>query len=726
MKNPPLNSEATEIPKPGAGSSISSDRPIDSLEADRYGLRQHFIPRLARLALEWPTRDGLVVGLFGSWGIGKTSILYMFRDYVNQSRERYKNVIFASFNPWFYEDTGALITSFFATIAAEISVDEKTPWAQAAGALKAMGSFLTAASKGISIFGVNVDAEKIKEAAKIATDALNQTGEITSSLTGLAELAGAGQKKLEKHRTDVENALKKLGESGGRVAVLIDDVDRLNKSELLSLLRLVRTVADLPYVTLVVSMDDVRVRDVLGSAVSEGYGQGYLDKIVQVPLHVPLPSREAMATDLAAQLEMAFKSRGVPLPVELTPTQFSSQRTALGLLVSLVRTPRDLARYMNGLRTLLLAGEDPDVHPTDAALIEALHIFYPDVYDRVRRHKDFLTGSSYDNLYYGSATRDREQAKTTLSAKLEQIIRGGVSTLGTKSEESIQGLLTLLFGDLTDPEANRDEAADAAERKIRSPVAFDNYFRYAPSIGAVMRGEVDALLEKLLSHARAASQIESAVVLAEAFTGRGQQAAEQMMEDLGYRLRSIDLGLLEWIGKGVIAITEQLPSDITLGLLAKVLEAMTRFQFEDERRWSDKEAQAQARNLLMIAIHSPLSVVQLYTLTMWSKHLVNEEVHRELAAAWLQRLDKYLQEGDLFGEPDVEEAPKIFPFAMKMITVLDEASPVSLDAFRSHLVEYVERLPQRLPQALYLVSSVSNNIPRSLSENPTVEGGPGG
>jgi len=163
-------------------SHISSDRPVESLAEDRYELQRHFIPRLARIGLEWPTQDGLVVGLFGTWGIGKTSILNMFRDYVDQQRgqgkERYKNVIFASFNPWFYEDTGALVTSFFATIAAELGTDQNKPWAGAAKTLRAMGSFLTVASKGLTVFGVSVDVEKVAEAARIAAAASQQTGEI--------------------------------------------------------------------------------------------------------------------------------------------------------------------------------------------------------------------------------------------------------------------------------------------------------------------------------------------------------------------------------------------------------------------------------------------------------------------------------------------------------------------------------------------------------------------
>ena len=661
----------------------------------------------------------------------------MFCDYVSQNRSQHPNVLIASFNPWFYEDTGALVTSFFATIAAELEKkDEKddkrartklktmfgfltkghkkkesSPWKEAARALKGMGVFLTAASKGISLFGINVDAGIMKDAVQASAGHFKQVGEFSSGLVGLAELADGGQKKLEQHRGTVEKALRLMGASGGRIVILLDDVDRLNKTELLSLLRLVRTVADLPYVTLIVAMDDERIRDVLSKAVSEGYGHGYLDKIIQVPMHIPLPDRKTITDELVAQLDKTFQAKGINLPEALTSSEYY-QPEELRRLVSLIRTPRDLARYINGVRTLLLAGNDPDIHPTDAALIEALHIFYPDVYDRVRRHKEFLTKPDAPGRI--SSDEDYDQQLADRAKELDLLIHGGPPPLETKAKEPLRGLLNLLFQNITSPGAHQDRKADASDRRIRSPVSFDNYFRYSPPSGALLRSEMDELFRQILTHAKEDNTSGIAESLATAFIGRDEQIETQIVQELGHRLRKASPQSLERFGEGVIATTKRLSPDLIRELLVTALQAAMRpppFGSEDE--WTPGTATALTQKFLQMAMAS-LPITQLAHLLNLHGDSLEMKDFQQVAVDWIQRINKELCEGDPLGGSDAFEWLNMLHYAMKMIRKIGTVSPVSLDVFRLNFVKYVVRIPERLPQALLSVASIPQNRPPTL------------
>ena len=53
------------------------------------------------------------------------------------------------------------------------------------------------------------------------------------------------------------------------------------------MLRLVKPIADLPNVSYVIAADHTRIREVVAKGSGPGYGQAFLEKIIQVPVFVP-------------------------------------------------------------------------------------------------------------------------------------------------------------------------------------------------------------------------------------------------------------------------------------------------------------------------------------------------------------------------------------------------------------------------------------------------------
>src|SRR6185437_2353953 len=93
-------------------------------------------------------------------------------------------------------------------------------------------------------------------------------------------------KSLDLLRTRLIDALKALDR---RIIVTIDDIDRLEPTEMLEVLRLVRSVGDLPNILYLLCYDSDILADGIKHAAAVADGQAYLEKIVQLTIPVPRP-----------------------------------------------------------------------------------------------------------------------------------------------------------------------------------------------------------------------------------------------------------------------------------------------------------------------------------------------------------------------------------------------------------------------------------------------------
>ena len=93
--------------------NYSADKPIDTGEQDLLG-RLHFSNQLGKAIHEYNGKDGLVIGLFGKWGTGKTSVVNMAINEIERlDKTNGRETMIMRFNPWNYSDKDNLISLFF-------------------------------------------------------------------------------------------------------------------------------------------------------------------------------------------------------------------------------------------------------------------------------------------------------------------------------------------------------------------------------------------------------------------------------------------------------------------------------------------------------------------------------------------------------------------------------------------------------------------------------------
>ena len=442
------------------------DQPIKSYKEDILG-RRPFAQSLGNAILSYKTKDSIVIGLFGAWGSGKTSIINMALEHINDVVSKNKaddeKPIVIRFNPWNFSDQNQLITQFFR----QLSVVLRRP--DYAGDAKKAGEKLESYAKFFEPLKL---IPGLGQYAEIAKDVLQTTGAATKSW--------GDQKSNDLNAIRAElNEL--LGKQPHKIIVVIDDIDRLNNTEIRQIFQLIKSLGNFPNTIYLLAFDKDVVINAL-KKVQEGSGMEYLEKVVQIPFEIPLISKQEVEHLLFSQLDEIITD----IPENKWDQTYWGNLYHSGLKY-FFRNIRDVTRYINSLRFSfeMVKGE---VNAIDFLAITAIQVFIPEVYYGIRDNKDIFSGVS-DSGYGSDATN--EQAKKRCDE-----IRGRVNE---PSQEVLKDFLKRLFPKLETIYNDTHYSGDwwgnwRRDCRICSPDIFDTFFRLSLPKGEIPKKEIETIL----------------------------------------------------------------------------------------------------------------------------------------------------------------------------------------------------------------------------------------
>lgn len=538
-KQPPAYGAANATTTPTLKQFVS-DEPISGADQDRFN-RAPFASRIADTIARRPDPSSLVVGVFGPWGDGKTSVLKMMEEEL----QRHDHVVVLHFNPWHFQSEDQLIRGFFATLADGLDRKLNNAKEQIGKVLKDYGSLL---SIGSVVLGGAVTLRP--------GDAAKGVGEAMSNV-GLDEL-----------RSRIETF---LAESGKRVVVLVDDIDRLDRTETHSMFKLVKLSAGFNHTSYVLAFDN----EVVAAALGERYGAGgqqagraFLEKIIQVPLHLPPVDTVSLRLVAFEGVEAALSMAGI----ELKQAQVDAFiRHFVDGLEPRLSTPRVAKLYTNALMFALplLKGE---VNIMNLMLIEGIRVLYPGLYAAIRDNPSMFLESHRESRGNGF-----DQAPTPF----DQLVDGALPSLTTTERETIKDhLLRPLFPRTGNMQYGHEwDNIWAKEQRICVAGYFKRYFSYCVPDGDVADASVNALMEGVVD-----ADDEGKRALIEAFGRRRsadklvsvlRQRSEQLPpECVGPLARAIALsGALFPQGRGISMPTTRMQAGILVKQLIKQLPA---------------------------------------------------------------------------------------------------------------------------------------------------------
>ncbi|WP_341962598.1 KAP family NTPase [Pseudomonas sp. RC10] len=285
---------------------------------------------------------GLVVGLTGEWGLGKSSVLNLLA----YELEKNEHVVVATFNPWLFKGRDELVDAFFNCLRGALG--------------KSPSESLRSVQKQLERYKTSIEYAGATLAA--VADALGAGGAATAAwkkwlLKLTTTLIKPQTLSADQERKSLES---KLAKAHVAVVVLIDELDRVEDEEVRAVAQLIKAVGDIKGISYLVAYDPDRVAQALGKGNStrekQISGESYLEKIIQYPI----PLRPLLEEDVTSLLKQALHRHDMVIP----PAALPYQTEILNHLIRAIRTPRDVKRVIGALSVLQDAVAD-EICPYD-------------------------------------------------------------------------------------------------------------------------------------------------------------------------------------------------------------------------------------------------------------------------------------------------------------------------------------------------------------------------
>lgn len=437
-----------EHPSPSALDRLQTDRPIQRRSEDDLK-RLPFIDLLAEEVRNASTSEGFVMALTGAWGDGKTSVLNLVADALDDE------AVVVTFNPWLFTDAHALVIRFFSELGAQVGQHHR---------LRQVGKKLVSYGKAVAPLGSLLVGP--------AADLLGRA---------LGALDGNQAETADQVRQELSEELRRRGQ---RVVVLIDDIDRLHDAEILDVMRLVKLVGDLPFVTYLLAFDRPYVEKAIDREQTDGHS--YLEKVVQVSYDLPRVRQSELQGLLLGRLNKSLANL-----TYLEPRQERWEELLARGMMPFFRNVRDVVRFSSTVRSSVkLIGKD--VALEDVLALETLRVFEPQLHQELPKLSQALTKQRAGIFIDNDAEEDKEK----------ELIEASLEGLSLDRRARATTLLALIFpraGDALGGPSYRSEHWKS-RRQVADASVLRTYIHASVDPGMASYGLIEDTLDALGDH----------------------------------------------------------------------------------------------------------------------------------------------------------------------------------------------------------------------------------
>lgn len=321
-------------------STMIPDQPIISLDSDALGYK-HYALNLADQISNNRFKNAFAIGVNGKWGVGKTSFLSM----VKQQLVKNQDTIVVELNAWLCDDSKSILNLFFETI-----------------------------EQGLRKYHSTISRLLVLYSSRIESLHGNKfTRGIQSLITILT-----GHQSVGSLYGKINQAMLRIDK---KLVIIIDDVDRLNTSEIMAVMKIIRNTGNFHNTVFLVAYDREYVSTAIQSFNPHNHDL-FLEKIFQIEISLP-PIR----SDTILNYIKDMVGKIIDIPNEDKDKIFGYEVSHL--LRASMSSIRDANRLVNSLSLNLktLIGE---IDYGDFMLVELLRIKYPKCYRDILRNPELF------------------------------------------------------------------------------------------------------------------------------------------------------------------------------------------------------------------------------------------------------------------------------------------------------------------------------------------------
>lgn len=205
-----------------------------------------FVDNFEQYLLNCLPKENFIVSLIGKWGTGKTSVINLLKEKINSGDE----AVIEVFEPWKYDNKLSLFKGFNNYI------------------FRCFGRN----------YGYFSRSEVLKKYEKLVFN-FNRN-DFGISIDNLFKLDD--EKEVEEVKASINDCIMF---SSKKLFVVIDDIDRLDKDQILLIFKVIKTIFDFNNIVYILCYDEERIKKIFEKELN--IDSNYLDKIVQNKISIP-------------------------------------------------------------------------------------------------------------------------------------------------------------------------------------------------------------------------------------------------------------------------------------------------------------------------------------------------------------------------------------------------------------------------------------------------------